>query len=113
MSENKHTPPPWYWHIDDAINGFGEEYKRAWLGTEKDVILSSWAAHSTSNGLTICGIDDIDDSQEFQDHPNAQLIAAAPDLLEACRLALQGLPNYAKAWDELTSAIAKAEGTDA
>ena len=45
---------------------------------------------------------------------NANLIAAAPDLLEACKAALNmvetdlGPPN----WDILRAAIAKAEGND-
>ena len=42
---------------------------------------------------------------------NARLIAAAPDLLNACKLALMGFElNAAIDWSELERAIAKAEG---
>ena len=44
---------------------------------------------------------------------NARLIAAAPELLEACRVALAGLLPYEKSVsrNNLEAAIAKAEGT--
>jgi hypothetical protein len=42
---------------------------------------------------------------------NARLIAAAPDLLAACKLALGAFErNDAIDWNELAGAIAKAEG---
>ena len=42
---------------------------------------------------------------------NARLIAAAPDLLAACELALHAFENnWAINWDDLSSAIAKAHG---
>lgn len=43
---------------------------------------------------------------------NARLIAAAPDLLEACQSALQAIKSSGESWttlhDDLTAAIAKA-----
>ncbi len=42
---------------------------------------------------------------------NARLIAAAPELLEQCKLALNAFEkNWAINWDDLRRAIAKAEG---
>ena len=43
-------------------------------------------------------------------HANARLIAAAPDLLEACKVALYGGGTIAEAAEIVRSAIAKAEG---
>ena len=43
--------------------------------------------------------------------PNAQLIAAAPDLLQSCKAALGAFENNnCIDWNDLTLAIAKAEG---
>jgi len=45
---------------------------------------------------------------------NARLISAAPELLAACKLALNAFENnWAIDWGELEAAIAKAEGRDA
>lgn len=45
---------------------------------------------------------------------NAHLIAAAPDLLAACKLALNAFEkNWAIDWNDLRRAIDKAEGTSA
>jgi hypothetical protein len=62
-----------------------------------------------ANGLAIAMV--INDTPPDAE-PNAHLIAAAPDLYDACRAALnmvetdQGPPN----WDLLRAALAKAEG---
>lgn len=57
-----------------------------------------------SGSLTIAKVNDHGDA-------NARLIAAAPDLLEACKLALGGFENNnAIDWNILERAIAKAEG---
>jgi hypothetical protein len=76
-----------------------------------------------ADGFTIC------DNQTYYPHPldpaNAHTIAAAPDLLEACREALKwpdedeygnameeryATPGYRAYRDRLRAAIAKAEG---
>ena len=44
---------------------------------------------------------------------NARLIAAAPDLLEACKIALYGGGTIAEATAKIRAAIAKAEGCHA
>ncbi len=49
--------------------------------------------------------------QEHDDAANASLIAAAPELLECCKLALNAFErNDAINWDDLRRAIEKAEG---
>jgi len=48
-----------------------------------------------------------------QDEADAHLIAAAPDLLEACKIALYGGGTIAEATERIRSAIAKAEGRHA
>lgn len=51
------------------------------------------------------------DCPEFIDDADKLLIAAAPDLLAACKLALGAFErNDAIDWNELAAAIAKAEG---
>ena len=40
------------------------------------------------------------------------LIIAAPDLLEACKLALPYVPDYTSTHPDIMQAIAKAEGRD-
>jgi len=55
----------------------------------------------------ICGIDS-------EAHANARPIAAAPEMLQTCKLALQTMmsehPDWADAHDRLHAVIAKAEG---
>lgn len=93
-AESAHTPGPW------------EVRPGAGLG------LHSWTIWATSEGRYIGRIDDND-----QGEANARLIAAAPDLLAACREALDLLEERS-ATDEraaylaqhMADAIAKAEG---
>ena len=77
-----HTPGPWSWNekADTLLN-------------PHDVVV-----------LAI-------DCPDFIDDRDKALIAAAPDLLAACTLALHAFEcNDAIDWNELTLAIAKAEG---
>jgi hypothetical protein len=93
MAETKHTPGPW-----TAEMGAG---KGAWVKGST----GEWSALA-------CG--DTDESA----NANAALIAAAPDLLSACRAALAAFDGsniriaaeYVGAVGELRDAIAKAEG---
>ena len=81
----KHTPGPWV---------IGKQ--------DHDVITVD-----TANGTAICDV-----YVDSDDRPaNANLIAAAPDLLEACERLLDGGWPHAEADIELAcSAIAKAKG---
>lgn len=55
--------------------------------------------------------DGADEPTIYPADANARLMAAAPDLLAACRIALEGLPEIRhEAKRVLISAIAKAEG---
>ncbi len=85
-----HTPGPW--KVAD-VNPHGKAPNRRWLVTP-DVAVAKTAA-------------------------NARLIAAAPDLLEACRAALPAMAAHeetgcdcpdSEAARQLRAAIAKAEG---
>lgn len=93
MNKTKHTRGPWHWsnHYRDS----------------RDDI--TWSlVDSTGYGILSC--DGVCNSpQGFGDHENAALIAAAPDMYEALKIALDetdGTPAY----DFVLAAIAKAEG---
>lgn len=77
---------------------------------------------SEDNGYTICRIGD-GETEEFQDVPNARLIAAAPELLEAlkelsiahspmngCEPENKYLARQEAAYKKAEQAIARAEG---
>jgi hypothetical protein len=89
---SKHTPGPWTW-----VEGYNGLY-----GSGKDNDVLTFADYegmylSYSNKYT---------------HGNARLIAAAPDLLEALKNVIRGVPDT---WDgviKARAAIAKAEGTE-
>jgi hypothetical protein len=101
-SENamKHTSGPWKWDRD-GTRGFPVLYG------------------GMDGGHAILGLDP--DGQRLYlscDEPDARLIAAAPDLLEACRIALQHI-DYLQGhapeargqnYRTIEEAIAKAEG---
>jgi len=108
----KHTPGPWTYSADDKLNGL-----RA-FGINRD--LGKEAAEE--RGVDVA-IETIAEVCEANDHAiaeaDARLIAAAPDLLEACKQAFEELGASA-AWrvstlrlDVLRKAIAKATGTGA
>jgi hypothetical protein len=69
MSESKHTPGPWYW--DDGYRA--SEDRKTWslIGSHGYGILSCDGEENSPQGLN--------------DHANARLIAAAPELLDALR----------------------------
>lgn len=91
---NKHTPGPWIW-----ANGFKGLYG---AGKDNEVL-----DHAEYEGMWLGP----------NAKANASLIAAAPDLLEACKEAIKELEDCLSApsydWDfyeKLRRAIAKAEG---
>lgn len=88
----KHTKGPWY--IQYGFNVFGEGNR----------LVASAGGYSTNA-----------DSGEhvLENEANARLIAAAPALLEACKLALNAFEKaWAINWDDLARAIAKAEAEE-
>ena len=90
-----HTPGPWGWSPTGA---------------------SLWSHGGwDSDGLPVLGRCTealIDDGEEWDIEPaDARLIAAAPDLLAACKAALGAFENNnCIDWGDLEKAIAKAEG---
>lgn len=89
-----HTPGPWRWK--DA--GECDSYRG--LLINKRIV----AANSVSPGIVFGGLG-------AESEANARLIAAAPELLEACKAFVEGdesrfMPGY----HDALAAIAKAEG---
>lgn len=84
MSEHKHTPGPWKY-----VKSIG-----VYAGDKWEIV--SFGSCSTEEG-----------------HANAQLIAAAPDMLEACEMALQDMIRlgiFGPGRNAVESAIKKARG---
>ena len=101
MNKTKHTPGPWRYEKQLAGNNYDIYSKDFWIGSSHD-------SHDKSSGFP----------PDEEALPNAQLIAAAPDLLEACREMfiyirdlgkLDTLNEQHAKWIET---IAKAEGRD-
>ena len=96
----KHTPGPWEarciesqeWAID-APNG------------DPTIGYSSWTALAS-----VYGSNDFRREGEAVAEANARLIAAAPELLEACKAARALTPDGTYTASVLDAAIAKAEG---
>lgn len=91
----QHTPGPW-----KAIRG--------------QTIFSITAEHESMTVATL-GFDPTAQEDIRQVQSNANLLAAAPELLEACKAALrygleEPMPNGRFACDMMAIAIAKAEG---
>jgi hypothetical protein len=91
---SKHTPGPWKW----------------WTTHE-----GAHRINPHKGGLVIASCDTRNPFSEEQE-ANARLIAAAPDLLEACKAVKATCPadpdinpEWQAAWDLLLAAIAKAE----
>ena len=87
---SKHTPGPW--HIDPAAEYDAAEYD---INAKDSDIASVWQ-------------DNKSDDQEAE--ANANLIAAAPELLEALKFAAERLECAGFMATAQRSAIAKAEG---
>lgn len=103
MSAQHHTPGPWLWEKDHDTGGY--------------VV---WTRQPHTGELATVNPDDI--NGKWPAKANAHLIAAAPDLLEACQN-MRGLydtpverrrrsedPLYDDAVSQLRAAIAKATG---
>ena len=114
MSEAKHTPGPW---LVDAV--FGER--------DRDIILGYDIPGAGSPVLIASVYDEADDDGNPRDFPisreaggaNAQLVAAAPDLLAACKavVACAGNPEnlrgkYRETLEQCIAAIRAAEGAE-
>ena len=84
----KHTPGPW-------------EASQEWPKN----IADAWYVHDTTHGIQIA---------EIYGSGNAHLIAAAPDLLEACELVADNVHSGSigiefSTWQKILAAIAKAK----
>jgi hypothetical protein len=96
---SKHTPGPW--EIWNESGGFGGAIG-IFAPDDKDVPVATTCANTTPKGMQR--------TRNGQTRANAQLIAAAPELLAACRDALQTFEAIGKvAPRSLAAAIAKAE----
>jgi len=99
MSDPKFTSGPWHAHFDDRADEWTARLPRV---------------KGAAGQVFMCEIAGPDDSREA----NAHLIAAAPELYEACRIALEywhsDHPNDTVAGEEarakIEAALAKAEG---
>lgn len=101
MSTNKHTPGPWDWDEDPAKDFLEHDWKESapWL-------------------VDVCGKGVITGQVVCENHSDARLIAAAPELLEALEMCVKSmkscLPDFnpfdQAAYDKARAAIAKARG---
>lgn len=92
--EVKHTPGPWIWHEQGDANAY------ALLSNTK-----RWVIVFRQNGEILTG----------QQRANARLIAAAPELLEACQMIAQWMKSEGIAPNrlgEIEKVISKALKTD-
>jgi hypothetical protein len=88
MESSKHTPGPW------------QEYNR-----DGSRMFKTWRINSPSG--MVAALADI----PGEVIPNARLIAAAPDLLEALKLVRDNAKEDSpEMWDKVNAAIAKATG---
>lgn len=81
-----------------------------------------WMGHSKNGRIVMAGDTKVATAERTVNPPeaftNAKLIAAAPELLEACKAVLQYLEQYADPgsnvlWGTVTAAIRKAEDNNA
>ncbi len=80
MSEAKHTPGPW--HFDDRQAGMGDCGSVEALTADRKMV--------TREVCTVL----FDDDDPSEDAANARLIAAAPDLKQACEAIQAALSKY-------------------
>ena len=91
---SKHTPGPWSVTWGTAQGGEGHH------------IMDSTGI---DNGLSIVAVVGFHDDSEGETKANARLIAAAPDLLAALKMALEA-PDDDRSWeDDAIAAIKKAD----
>lgn len=91
-----HTPGPWEIGHQAKVAVYGYEDLGGEYSHHRTCV-----AHCNHTGDVPAGVDEA----------NARLIAAAPELLAACKLALGAFErNDCINWDSLARAIAKAEG---
>jgi hypothetical protein len=97
----QHTPGPWYFHVNKADTLYV-------VRGPKDIVVCEMSWHSSIP----CHYTLRDESEA-----NARLIAAAPDLLAALRLAQEQMERFdgeSAGWheanDAISAAIAKATG---
>lgn len=99
---SKHTPKPWKWECKWEANKYDPNYNGSMGGLEPGVL---WYGLDGEEGI-YC-----------RNEADSCLIAAAPELLEACKLALDYLQKSdaysdGQAYPALLKAIAKAEGIE-
>jgi hypothetical protein len=102
MEKTKHTPGPW--EIEER------EHSRRQVIRTKQGVITELINYGHAGGINaVCFIEEL--------RANARLIAAAPDLLEACRAIAalmdgQGRRNLPLVSGMARAAIAKAEGKE-
>jgi hypothetical protein len=94
MESSKHTPGPWESIRQFSINGDQDHLSY-------DIRPASWNAGRLA----------VVTEGNAEPEPNARLIAAAPELLEALKLVRDNARDDSpEMWDKVNSAIAKATG---
>ena len=102
MSAAKHTPGPWRWHIARTMQHLVVDTVEGFRGFGVSMPIMGHRGYR-------------EEANPGEYEANARLIAAAPDLLEACEAALTLLDSRADEngpdrWLLLRNAIAKARG---
>jgi len=93
--EAKHTPGPWSTEGADNCNYMAEPDHAS-----HRIVGDGWTI-----AMVLCDVGELAAASE----PNARLMAAAPDLLAACKAVLDEGETTATAYDKIRAAIAKAE----
>lgn len=112
---SKHTPGPWHWVNSRTDKSF--DFDAEWDGEGKPSLRTIAEQTKCDSGWTLPDwILDADPMQYGNDTANARLIAAAPDLLEALKLAVRqndhDMPMTGEELRVCRAAIAKAEGAE-
>jgi hypothetical protein len=108
MKEFKGTPGPWFGMIDGKFNN----KKNSWSLDDDDAACSECAPVTLADGKVVAFAVASDDVVFCDDRvtANANLIAAAPDLLEALQAVLRIADRATDEFDMARAAIAKALG---